>query len=160
GPDTKKLTVSACRSSPPLNGVTVMTAHLGRQLEAAFRQGVVLPMAIALLLAPQAAKSQPTVEGKWSDPFDTENVMIHASLLPTGKVLFWSRREVGQDLNPRDCTPRIWDPNLKTILPTANKPGYNLFCSGHAFLPDGCLFVAGGHAGQDGHGEPHVTIYN
>jgi hypothetical protein len=121
-------------------------------------------MAIALLLVPQAARSQPAVQGKWSDPFDTENVMIHASLLPTGKVLFWSRREAGEKINVTVCTPRIWDPKLKTgpgaVLPTDNKPGYNLFCSGHAFLPDGRLFVAGGHAGQDLHGEPHVTIYN
>ena len=38
-------------------------------------------------------------------------------------------------------------------------PGFNLFCSGHSFLPDGNLFVAGGHI-SDGHGEPFATIYD
>jgi hypothetical protein len=46
------------------------------------------------------------------------------------------------------------------VSPTANKPGYNLFCGSQTILDDGRVFVAGGHKGADQAGEPHVTIYN
>jgi hypothetical protein len=38
----------------------------------------------------------------------------------------------------------------------------NLFCSGHSFLPDGRLLVAGGHQSpdQDGVGEPHTNLFD
>ncbi|MBV9122580.1 MAG: DUF1929 domain-containing protein [Planctomycetes bacterium] len=107
--------------------------------------------------------AQAACPGQWSAPFDTQNVMIHAHVLPNGKVLFWSRREAGEDLNPHHCTPRIWDPKLGTgpgaFSTTANTPGFNLFCGGHTFLADGRLFAVGGHI-LDGHGEPHATIYD
>jgi len=126
----------------------------------------VLVLISATLFEPAASQAQPAVMGKWSPVFGTQNVMIHCSVLPNGKVLFWGRRETGQSLSPpppRDCVPRIWDPNSGTgdaaFSKTANTPGYNLFCSGHAFLPDGRLFVAGGHI-EDGKGEPHATIYD
>jgi hypothetical protein len=35
----------------------------------------------------------------------------------------------------------------------------NLFCAGHAFLPDGSLFVAGGHL-QDSHGVNQASVFN
>jgi hypothetical protein len=45
-----------------------------------------------------------------------------------------------------------WDeiPNVRT----------NLFCSGHAPLPDGRLLIAGGHDGVDGDGSAHTTIFD
>ncbi len=113
--------------------------------------------------APAPAVAQPGVKGEWSPKFTTPNVMIHASVLPNGKVLFWSRREVGEGLDPKVCTPRIWDPagtGAGAFSETANKPGYNLFCGSQTFLEDGRLFVAGGHRGADQAGEPHATIYN
>ena len=39
------------------------------------------------------------------------------------------------------------------------KAGANIFCSGHAFLPDGRLLVAGGHVGNYV-GIPNAYIYN
>jgi hypothetical protein len=63
---------------------------------------------------------------------------VHAHLLPTGKVLFTSELQFGD-------APRIWDPSTDQIT---SVPGvdYNPFCAGHAFLADGKLLVAGGHA--------------
>ena len=48
-----------------------------------------------------------------------------------------------------------------TPQPTLNDgtTNANLFCSGHAFLPDGRLLVAGGHL-ADGHGLNQATIYD
>ncbi|WP_165068180.1 galactose oxidase-like domain-containing protein [Paludisphaera rhizosphaerae] len=115
--------------------------------------------------APTPASAQSADQGEWSPLFDTPNVMIHVSVLPDGKVLFWGRREAGEGLNPpapRNCQPRIWDPSKGTgpaAFSTTNMPGHNLFCSGHSFLPDGRLFVAGGHI-ADGKGEPFAVIYD
>ena len=126
----------------------------------------VIPALLAILILGQIrALAQPAVMGEWSPPFNTENVVIHAHVLPNGKVLFWSRRELsdGANLNPQVCTTRILDPTLVgkpgLITQPANQPGYNLFCSSHTFLPDGRLFVAGGHI-SDSHGSPHAAIYD
>jgi galactose oxidase len=120
----------------------------------------------AILIAGQArALAQPEVMGEWSPVFKTENVVIHAHLLPNGKVLFWSRREIsdGANLNPQVCTTRILDPTLVgkpgMITQPTNQPGYNLFCSSHTLLADGRVFVAGGHI-SDSHGSPHAAIYD
>jgi galactose oxidase len=126
---------------------------------------VILALLAILILGQSRALAQPTVSGEWSPVIDTENVLIHAHLLPNGKVLFWSRREIsdGANLNPQVCTTRILDPTLVgkpgMITQPANQPGYNLFCSSHTFLPDGRLFVAGGHI-SDSHGSPHAAIYD
>jgi hypothetical protein len=96
--------------------------------------------------------------GEWSKPINFENVPIHTHVLPDGQVLYWGRREKGEDLNPHNCTPRIWNPKTKTEKAT-HQPGFNLFCGGHAHLPDGRLLVVGGHL-SDGHGHKHATLFD
>ncbi|MBA3573014.1 MAG: kelch domain-containing protein, partial [Pyrinomonadaceae bacterium] len=64
---------------------------------------------------------------------------IHAHLLPTGKVLFWSKR-FGADNNHS----QLWNPESNSFTAATNPAG-NIFCAGEAFLPDGRLLVAGGH---------------
>ena len=44
----------------------------------------------------------------------------------------------------RRDNPYFWDPSTNTNSATV-QAGANIFCSGHAFLPDGQLVVAGGH---------------
>jgi hypothetical protein len=106
--------------------------------------------------------------GRWSKPFTLPNVAIHASVLPNGRVLMWGRRDrPDQSLDtdppsplqpgappaaPAQCTPFVWDPATKKVTSTpqpmrndGTRANANLFCSGHSFLPDGRLFVAGGH---------------
>jgi hypothetical protein len=53
---------------------------------------------------------------------------------------------------------RLWDPDtaITSLMPL---PGYNVFCSGHAFLADGRLFIAGGHIADDV-GVPNASIYD
>ena len=116
------------------------------------------------------AYGQPNSLGQWGPVMKWPNVAIHTHVLPTGKVLFWSRREWGPggpldnptpgqpSLDPHDCTPRIWDPD-KNIFTETKKPGHNLFCSGHTFLADGRLMVVGGHL-ADSQGVKEATIYN
>src|SRR5438067_1643747 len=76
-------------------------------------------IAIVSIMAPALAFGQSAVKGKWDPKFDWPNVAIHVHLLPTGKVMFWSRREKGEGLDPHNCTPRLWDPTTGafTTLP-------------------------------------------
>jgi galactose oxidase len=122
-----------------------------------------LILAALMTITSPGLLAQDSVKGKWEPVFDWPNVAIHMHMLPTGKVLFWSRREWDktkplEGLNPRDCTPRLWDPSTGTFT-SLPKPGFNLFCSGHTFLADGRLLVAGGHI-VDSAGESRATIFN
>jgi galactose oxidase len=136
--------------------------------------------------AAQAAPFTFTIEtpdkrGQWEDPFTLLNVGIHAHVLPTGLVLMWGRRDNPQQsldsdpasplapgllpAPPATCTPFLWNPangNMtQTPQPTLNDgtTNANLFCSGHAFLPDGRLLVTGGHL-ADSRGLNQATIYD
>lgn len=87
--------------------------------------------------------------GQWSSPVEVWPIVaVHAHMLPTGKVLFY----------PYSDDPRLWDPATGTFT-SAALSGYNIFCSGHSFLPDGRLFVAGGHIANNV-GEAKATIYD
>ena len=87
---------------------------------------------------------------------------VHAHLLPTGKVMFWSQEEAGL------CHPQIatisWDPaNPSSACIDLATPAYDVFCAGHALLADGKLFVAGGNdepGDAHGYGFPYVSIYD
>jgi plastocyanin len=77
-------------------------------------------------------------EGHWERLNDLDIFVVHAAVLHTGKVLLWAgTAEVGDPL-----VSRLWDPTNDAR--TSQSYGEDLFCSGHAFLPDGRLCVAGG----------------
>lgn len=84
--------------------------------------------------------------GAWSEPFAWPIVAVHLHLLPNGRVLSWGK--VGE--------PQIWNPATNTFTP-APSPDL-LFCSGHSFLADGRLHVAGGHIDDD-RGLPDINLY-
>jgi PKD repeat protein len=84
--------------------------------------------------------------GSWEAPFPWPVVALHLHLLPDGKVLSWGR--IGH--------PQVWNPATGVFTEVASQP--ELFCSGHAFLPDGRLLVSGGHISDD-HGLPDNTIF-
>lgn len=109
-------------------------------------------MAVWAFTATAGAQSlDPAVAGQWTPVQNWPYSAVHTHLLPTGKVMFFSEFADGDN-------PTLWDPqtNVITALP---KAGYNIFCAGHAFLPDGRLLVAGGHISDDS-GLPYATIFN
>lgn len=82
--------------------------------------------------------------GKWSPAISWPIVPLHMHMLPNGNILAWGRQD----------QPWVWTP------PADGNPagsgsfvevpvGDMLFCSGHAFLPDGRLLVSGGHLSDD-----------
>ena len=81
---------------------------------------------------------RPPAVGRWERLPDLDIFTVHAAVLETGRVLLWSgTAEVGDP-----TVSRVWDP--LTDSRTAQAYGEDLFCSGHAWLPDGRLLVAGG----------------
>jgi hypothetical protein len=121
----------------------------------------------------EGGADDPALMGKWGPIIDLVNVAVHTHVLPNGKVLYWGRRvDLHGDLHPHECKPLIWDPSKpketpkETPQPTRPQVDstegekVNLFCSGHAFLPDGRLLVAGGHDGADGSGLSQACIYD
>ncbi|MGZ4688683.1 MAG: galactose oxidase-like domain-containing protein [Acidimicrobiia bacterium] len=82
--------------------------------------------------------------GTWEvEPSPAPLNAIHVALLHTGKVLLVA----GSGNNKSDFTAgtfktSIWDPQTKTFQSVSTP--WDAFCSGHAFLPDGRLLVAGG----------------
>src|SRR2546426_4743351 len=82
------------------------------------------------LAAPRvAAQADPAVVGQWTSvaPLPFASSALH--LLPTGTVLLYGVYATG------GTNVRLWDPAtaISSLFPL---PGYNLFCSGHTFLPD------------------------
>lgn len=106
-----------------------------------------------------------TLRGRWDPVFPLPNVAIHTHVLPNGKVLFWGRRDkTTGSMNEHECTPQVWDPKTGKLTSTpqprrADGTTFNLFCAGHAFLPDGRLLVAGGHL-TDGDGVRQACTYD
>ncbi|KAF7513644.1 hypothetical protein GJ744_007695 [Endocarpon pusillum] len=129
----------------------------------------------------------PAVEGRWTPLFDFPNVVVHATLLPNGKVLHWGRR-VDPTRNSNDpgqmdehftksflWTPAAGDPvngnfGKSEPIDDKNQPTYfnpktkqietvNLFCSAHCLLPSGNLLVVGGHV-VDGVGVEQASIFD
>lgn len=113
----------------------------------------------------------------WSvHPTGSEILAIHAALLPTNQVLLFGGSEhnaaQNESGNPADLdNTRLF--NLAQGAPAieaVGSPNTDVFCSGHAFLSDGRLLVAGGtedwggeHGGHDHNlnflGERAVWIY-
>jgi regulation of enolase protein 1 (concanavalin A-like superfamily) len=86
------------------------------------------------VLCSSVLAQDPATVGQWSPVMTWPYEAIHAHLLPTGKVIFWDRGDHSQ----------LWDPTTNAVN-AATPSGANIFCSGHAFLPNGQIFVTGGH---------------
>ena len=84
----------------------------------------------------QEGGGNPSLVGQWSPVKNWPVRTVHAILLPTGKVMFWA--------HPNRQPIYLWDPETDLVSQAASHPE-DLYCSGHAFLPDGRLLVSGGH---------------
>src|SRR6266480_943790 len=104
-----------------------------------------------LLVSSVSLAQDPATVGQWSSVMSWPYLAVHAHVLPTGKVLWWPSFNLGDN-------PQLWDPTTN-MLTAGPKAGANIFCSGHAFLPDGRLWVAGGHVGNYV-GIPNANIYD
>ncbi|SEU16484.1 Kelch motif-containing protein [Myxococcus fulvus] len=99
----------------------------------------------------QAQSTNPAVVGQWTPVKRWPYSAVHTHVLPTGKVMFFSEFADGDN-------PYLWDPATDALTPLP-KAGFNIFCSGHAFMADGRLFIAGGHIADDS-GLPYAAIFD
>lgn len=101
--------------------------------------------------------------GRWDvlplvPPANEVVLAVHAALLRTGKVAYFGGSENVQAQHAAggaaiDNT-RLWDPATGTITKLGSPANHDLFCCGHAFLPDGRLLAAGGTMQWGGGGHP------
>jgi hypothetical protein len=96
---------------------------------------------------PALAAAVSSETGAWSAPFDWPVVAVHLHLLPNGRVLSWGKTGA----------PQVWNPATGTFTPSPSPD--LLFCSGHSFLKDGRLHVAGGHIDDD-RGLPDINLFS
>ena len=100
--------------------------------------------------------------GKWDppratkDPSSVDFISLHMSQLFGGKVIMWGHAR----------EPQVWDPLGGGFVQQAdatcsNGTNCELFCSGHTFLANGDLLVAGGHneALGDNNGLNQASIF-
>ena len=95
--------------------------------------------------------------GKWDPPtYGSPVIGVHVSYLPNSKALLWGH----------GGEPQLWTPGAGfaqvTNTTCTNPSTCELFCSGHTFLADGRLLVAGGHneALGDNNGLKQASIFN
>ncbi len=120
--------------------------------------GLTVAVVIALCFGatPSAAQPPPDVIGQWSLVAPLPYYPVHTHLLPTGQVMFWGGS--GEDGTGAVTGGDAWDPANQSVS-ILSKPGYDIFCSGHSFLADGTLVVAGGHI-SDSVGLSRASTYN
>jgi len=90
----------------------------------------------------------PAVIGSWSSVVNIPAVAVNLVLLKNNNVLFY------QD----GASPTVWDyvNGTFTGVPTTA----NLFCSGHALLPDGRVLAVGGWGGGSSDGIANAEIFD
>ena len=101
-----------------------------------------------MLALSHSAHAAPADRGAWSPVYQLPVVPIHAHVLSDGNVLFWQDDDVSLSQPSTNYSkayvvsiPAGSAPGAPTYYPNSQT---NLFCAGHAMLPDGRLLAIGG----------------
>ncbi|HEV2106403.1 MAG TPA: galactose oxidase early set domain-containing protein, partial [Candidatus Eisenbacteria bacterium] len=140
-----------------------------------------LALAAALLAAAPARAQNPAL-GKWSRALQLSGIPVHFALAPcdsgedvSSQILWWNGGPTGDTFvgglmfwRPPTGAMDAFANDTLTGFPTASfasrpmrGPARNIFCAGHARLPDGRLFVTGGtDSGSFGVGTKFNTLFD
>lgn len=141
------------------NGTVIKGVHV-EQLQARSTRGA------STSAGPLYLNTSRAIGGEFGGVINLPETPVHLSVLPNGRVLFFTRDmltnasgQVKQRAGSSDAY--VWNMATSVITPVPNSTT-NLFCSGHSFLPNGDLFVTGGHrsAHFDAAGEAHTNIFD
>ncbi len=94
-----------------------------------------------------AVSTDPAQVGQWTPKFSIPGVAVHAVMLHTGKVLYFTGTTSGRAflLDPVAQTTRaVYPPKV----PGGEDEPANIFCAGQSFLDDGTVIVMGGTVGR------------
>jgi hypothetical protein len=112
-----------------------------------------------------AATGPAHLTGRWSQVYTTPVVAVHAAALPDGRVLMFD--SLGDDStgaypDEQNTYTRaaIFDPATGQSIRRDSDTGRNLFCAGHAYLPNGELYLAGGNLDAAQNGITATTTFN
>jgi hypothetical protein len=117
-----------------------MPAKRRLSLAAAVLAAVALGVIATLPQATAQTSADPATVGRWSAPFAIGVKGIHSTVLGNGKVLLFSYpvQAVGSDA-------RVWNPASGGTTDVSLAWARDIFCAGHSLLPDGRVFITGGH---------------
>ena len=96
----------------------------------------------------------PVVGGRWGAPFSIPVMGIHAAMLPTGRVMWFSYPKnpnptYGDPNAPNTAQAWLWNPatgqTKRVDPPLLNGKPANIWCAGQTFTADGRLVVFGGN---------------
>ncbi|HUI44087.1 MAG TPA: galactose oxidase-like domain-containing protein, partial [Terriglobia bacterium] len=109
----------------------VAVAHPQRVAAAAAQTGKV-----------RSTPTQPT--GTWTAPEESVNIMVHAALTRTGKVLMYGIPQ-GNQHPPVPWTPvQLYDPATDTVTDVSTTFAADMVCGGMSILPNGNFLSTGG----------------
>jgi Domain of unknown function (DUF1929)/Bacterial Ig-like domain (group 1)/Kelch motif len=109
-----------------------------------FAAGTATVTSTAIAIAPLPSEA---ATGSWGPVVNWDIVPLHMSLLPSGKIFAWGKRDPADTIG----RPHVWDPAAgpPTTAPEVSGVSDMLFCAGLTLLPDGRLMTAGGHHHDD-----------
>ena len=116
-------------------------APLGRLLDhiSSRAKNGLAPLAEKIIGNAYAATGSPAQVGQWSTPTPLPLVGIHAVLLPTGKVLFFTYKSYSTNTG---AVAYLWDP-LTNTGHNVNPPA-NVWCAAQTPLANGLVLTTGG----------------
>jgi hypothetical protein len=114
-----------------------------------------LGLAIALGGLVAAGPAGAATDGSWSVTATPSDVRaVHVAVLRSGKVLLVAGSGNNRDnFTAGSFKTSVWDPANGSLTPVATP--WDAFCSGHAFMADGRLLVAGGTVGYPSSTQPN-----
>lgn len=105
----------------------------------------------------RSVRADPLV-GSWQPPLGLDMVPVHGATLDSNTVVFFGYRDKHTVNDTSKGSYQSWNPTTNAITAVQPLSDWNPFCSGHAFLGDGELLVAGGHVVNPFSGDESTTV--